>query len=88
MNGTFAAVDLNTGKTIAEFQTDLSRENRGFLLNSDQTLNYAMLFRGAFENNVISVERLFTVGSIASSPLVLNGTVHFGSTDGYLYAVQ
>ena len=47
-----------------------------------------MLFRGAFENNVISVERLFTVGSIASSPLVLNGTVHFGSTDGYLYAVQ
>jgi outer membrane protein assembly factor BamB len=36
---------------------------------------------------VLAVERLFTLGSIASSPLVANGTVYFGSTDGYLYAL-
>jgi hypothetical protein len=58
----------------------------GFLMNADKTLNYLMLFRGEFEPNDIGVERLFTLGSIASSPLVMNGAVYFGSADGYLYA--
>jgi len=88
MNGTFVAVDLKTGKQLWEFQTEVSRENLGFLMNADKTLNYMMLFRGDFEQNAIGVERLFTIGSIASSPLVMNGTVYFGSTDGYLYALQ
>ncbi|HET6205380.1 MAG TPA: PQQ-binding-like beta-propeller repeat protein [Terracidiphilus sp.] len=46
------------------------------------------LFRGDFEQNALQVERLFTIGSIASSPLVMNGTVYFGSADGYVYALQ
>jgi outer membrane protein assembly factor BamB len=46
MNGTFVAVDLKTGKTLWEFQTDLSRENRGLLLNADKTPNAPMFFLG------------------------------------------
>jgi outer membrane protein assembly factor BamB len=88
MNGTFVAVDLKTGKQLWEFQTEVSHENRGFLLNSDKTLNNMMLFRSDFEQNAIQVERLFTIGSIASSPLVMNGTAYFGSSDGYVYALQ
>ena len=88
MNGTFVAVDLKTGKQLWEFQTEVSRQNRGFFLNSDKTLNNMMLFRGDFEENAIQVERLFTIGSIASSPLVMNGAVYFGSADGYVYALQ
>lgn len=88
MNGTFVAVDLKTGKQLWEFQTEVSRENRGFFMNADKTLNYMMLYRGDFEQNVLGVERLFSLGSIASSPLVMNGTVYFGSTDGYLYALH
>jgi outer membrane protein assembly factor BamB len=88
MNGTFVAVDLATGKQLWEFQTEVSRENQGFLLNADKTLNYMMLFRGDFEPNTVGVERLFTLGSIVSSPLVMNGTVYFGSADGYMYAIQ
>jgi len=88
MNGTLIAVDLKTGKPLWEFQTEVSRENRGFFLNSDKTLNNTMLFRGDFEENAIQLERLFTIGSIASSPLVMNGNVYFGSTDGYMYALH
>ena len=88
MNGTFLAVDLKTGKQLWEFQTEVSRQNHGFYLNSDKTLNSTMLFRGTYEETAIGVERMFTLGSIASSPLVLNGAVYFGSTDGYLYALE
>jgi outer membrane protein assembly factor BamB len=88
MNGTFVAVDLKTGKQLWEFQTEVSRQNRGFFLNSDKTLNSMMLFRGDFEENAFPVERLFTIGSIASSPLVMKGAVYFGSADGYVYALQ
>ena len=88
MNGTFVAVDLKSGKPLWEFQTEVSRENQGFFLNADKTLNSMMLFRDEFEANPIGVERLFTLGSIASSPLVLNGIVYFGSADGYVYALQ
>ncbi len=88
MNGTFVAVDLKSGKQLWEFQTEVSRENQGFFLNADKTLNTMMLFRGEFESNSIGVERMFTIGSIASSPLVMNGTVYFGSADGYLYALN
>jgi outer membrane protein assembly factor BamB len=88
MNGTLVAIDLKTGKQLWEFQTEASRQNRGWLLNADRSLNSAMLFRSEWEDNVISVERMFTIGSVASSPLVTNGTVYFGSTDGTLYALQ
>ena len=88
MNGTFLAVDLKTGKQLWEFQTEVSRQNHGFYLNSDKTLNSTMLFRGTYEETAIGVERMFTLGSIASSPLVFNGAVYFGSTDGYLYALE
>lgn len=88
MNGTFIAVDLKTGKQLWEFQPEVSHQNRGFLLNSDKTLNNMMLCRGDFEQNAIQVERLFTIGSIASSPLIMNGTAYFGSAYGYVYALQ
>jgi len=71
-----------------EFQTEVSRENWGFYLNADKKLNSMMLFRSEFEANPIGVERMFTIGSIASSPLVMNGTVYFGSADGYFYALD
>jgi outer membrane protein assembly factor BamB len=87
LNGTFVAVDLKTGKQLWEFQTDLSRQNRGFYLKADKTMNEPMLFPSSWDNNVLAVERVFSLGAIASSPLVVNGMVYFGSTDGYLYAL-
>ena len=40
------------------------------------------------EAPLVATERQFSVGAIFSSPLVVNGVVYFGSTDGNLYALE
>jgi outer membrane protein assembly factor BamB len=37
---------------------------------------------------VVASDRQFNIGAILSSPLVMNGIVYFGSTDGNLYAIE
>jgi outer membrane protein assembly factor BamB len=41
-----------------------------------------------YEDMVLAVNKLFTTGTILSSPLVVGNTVYFGSTDGNLYALR
>ena len=40
------------------------------------------------ETPIAATVRQFGVGSIFSSPLVVDGVVYFGSTDGTLYALE
>jgi len=40
------------------------------------------------EAPVVATERQFNIGAIFSTPLVANGVVYFGSTDGNLYALE
>lgn len=40
------------------------------------------------EAPVVATERQFNIGAIFSSPLVVNGVVYFGSSDGNLYAID
>jgi outer membrane protein assembly factor BamB len=88
MNGGLEALDLKTGKQLWEFQTDASKENRDLALKADRSKNDAMLFRASDYGGVAGVDRMFNLGSVASSPLVVNGKVYFGSTDGYVYALK
>jgi outer membrane protein assembly factor BamB len=37
---------------------------------------------------MVAYERQISIGSIFSSPLVLDGVVYFGSTDGFLHALE
>ena len=37
---------------------------------------------------VLALERLYSLGSILSSPVVEGGVIYFGSADGYLYALR
>ena len=37
---------------------------------------------------MIATDRQFGIGAIFSTPLVMNGVVYFGSTDGNLYAID
>jgi len=88
MNGGLEALDLKTGQQLWEFQTDASKENKERALNPDRSRNDAMLFRASDYGGVAGVERMFSLGSVASSPLVVNGKVYFGSTDGFVYALR
>ena len=89
LNGTLAARDAATGKLLWEFQTDASRENKGWVLTSERRFNGPLLFFDNWrEGPLVAQDRQLSVGSIFSSPLVASGTVYFGSTDGFLYAID
>jgi len=88
MNGGLEALDVKTGRRLWEFQTDASKQNKDMVLKADRSRNDAMLFRASDYGGVAGVERMFNLGSVASSPLVANGKVYFGSTDGFVYALK
>ena len=51
--------------------------------------NYATAFTENFyENMVIGVNKLNSVGMIFSSPAVVDDVIYFGSMDGNLYAIH
>lgn len=89
LNGTLAARDRNTGEMLWEFQTDASKQNSGWVLTSEGRFNGPLLFPDSWrEATAVGQDRQLSVGSIFSSPLVANGVVYFGSTNGFLYAIE
>jgi len=85
-NGRLYSFDETTGNEKWVFNTDantsdplhvLDRDG-GLSANWDDTSDSTM-----FE----SMNRLYSVGSIVSSPLVDSGVVYFGSADGNIYAI-
>ena len=89
LNGALEARDLTTGDLLWDFQTDASKQNKGWVLTADRRFNSPFLFFDNWrEGPVVAEDRQFSVGSIFSSPLVANGVVYFGSTDGFLYAID
>ena len=89
LNGTLAARDAASGKLLWEFQTDASKENKGWVLTVERRFNVPMLFFDNWhEGPIVAQDRQLSVGSIFSSPLVANGAVYFGSTDGFVYAID
>ncbi len=89
LNGTLEARDLNTGELLWEFQTEASRQNRNWVLTAERKFNAPMIFSSQWREAATSALDLqSTVGSFFSSPLIVNGVVYAGSTDGYLYALE
>jgi outer membrane protein assembly factor BamB len=89
LNGTLEARDLASGELLWEFATPASRRNDGWALTADRRFNSALLFRSIWrEAPIVAAQRQFAVGSIFSTPLVVDGVVYFGSTDGNLYALE
>ncbi len=89
LNGTLEARDVNTGEVLWEFQTDASKQNNGWVLTADRKFNQPLLFYSNWrEAPIVATDQQFSIGSIFSSPLVTNGVVYFGSTDGFLYAIE
>jgi outer membrane protein assembly factor BamB len=88
-NGSLEARDRSNGKVLWEFQTEAAKQNAGWVLTAQRKFNNSLLFRVQSQDaTTVAVERVFTNGAIFSSPLVANGAVYFGSTDGNLYAIE
>ncbi len=89
LNGTLQARDLKTGEVLWNFQTEASKQNKGWVLTADRSFNDPLLYHSAWRDApLVATDRQFGIGAIFSSPLVVNGVVYFGSTDGYLYALE
>jgi eukaryotic-like serine/threonine-protein kinase len=89
LNGTLEARDLNTGQLLWDYQTETSKQNKGWILTSDRKFNEPLIASSNWrEGPLLGADQEFRIGAIFSSPLVANGVVYFGSTDGFLYALE
>ena len=87
--GKLTAIDLAAQKTAWIFQTDGSREHGSEYTTADGKPNYDAAFADDFyEDTVIGVRKMMSVGAILSSPVVVGNVLYVGSSDGYLYALN
>jgi outer membrane protein assembly factor BamB len=88
-DGKLVAIDLTSRKPIGIFQTEGSRKNLGTYSTADGSPDYRIAFTSIFYDDlIVGVEKLRTVGMILSSPVISGSVVYIGSTDGNLYAVE
>jgi outer membrane protein assembly factor BamB len=93
MTGKLFALDLKSdGKAWNEFSTEVRKKNAADILDKDDRLNFQVAAKGKdlllYKTNVDVMEMFYTLGSIASSPVIQHQVIYFGSTDGYLYAIN
>jgi outer membrane protein assembly factor BamB len=87
--GTLTAVDLIARKPAWTFRTDASKRFGPALTNADGTPKYDVAYASDFyDDTVVGFTRMMTVGAILSSPVVADGVIYVGSTDGNLYALH
>jgi outer membrane protein assembly factor BamB len=88
-DGKLVAIDLITRKTVWMFQTEASRRNLASLSKNDGSPNYEGTFGSNFyDDMLVGIGRLHTVGTILSSPVISGGVAFIGRADGSLYALQ
>jgi eukaryotic-like serine/threonine-protein kinase len=52
-------------------------------------MNYAALYPDAtLDGVIVGLDRMYSLGSVLSSPVVVDSVVYVGSTDGAVYAIR
>jgi outer membrane protein assembly factor BamB len=89
-DGWLQALDLRTGETKAQFQTDGSREHSPRLVDANGKIKTGELYtERTLDALMLGLNRMFSLGSILSSPAVApDGVLYVGSTDGNVYALR
>jgi outer membrane protein assembly factor BamB len=88
-DGWLHAMDAATGATTAEFQSDGSKENAAKYIDKAGHIRSDALYPDfTHDGMVVGLHRMFTLGSMLSSPVVANGILYIGSTDGNVYALK
>jgi outer membrane protein assembly factor BamB len=87
--GTLLAIDLDKHATSWTFSTDGANRNAAALTKKDGDPNYAAAFGDNFYDDlVIGVWKMLSVGAVLSSPAIERDVIFFGSTDGNVYAIS
>jgi outer membrane protein assembly factor BamB len=88
-DGKLVAIDLGSRKIVWTFQTDGSRNNLSRLMKPDGSPRYEAAFASDFYDDLlVGVNKMHSVGTILSSPVVSGNVVYIGSADGNLYALR
>ena len=87
--GRLSALDLRTGAMKAQFETDGFKANSPQYIDDKGRIKSGSLYpERTLDGLIIGLNRMFTLGSILSSPVVADGVLYVGSTDGNLYALR
>jgi outer membrane protein assembly factor BamB len=88
-DGYLNAVATGDGRLLARFQTDGSKAHGAPYTGEDGVFRTGSMYPDrTLDGMMIGMRTMMTVGSVLSSPVVADGVVYFGSTDGNLYAVR
>ncbi len=88
-DGFLNAVGISERAFRARFQTDGSKENGPRLLSPSGQLRTDLMYPDrTLDGMMIGMRTMMTLGSVLSSPAIVDGVAYFGSTDGHLYAVR
>ena len=88
-NGFFTSRNIATGDIAWMMQLDASKNNQYHILGADSTFNIDSLNAAqAKYKNKSRMELRLTLGGIQSSPVIKNNTLYFGSSDGFVYALE
>jgi eukaryotic-like serine/threonine-protein kinase len=87
--GKLVAVEVAELKTKWSFETEGMTEHGLAYTKPDGTPNSDVIYRSDFyDDMVVGVDRMMSMGAIISSPVVVGNVVYVGSADGNLYALR
>lgn len=88
-DGKLHAVNLASGASVGEFTVPGLAENRARYVDASGKIRLdAVWISETLDDAIVSIHtRLFSLGSILSSPAVSDGVIYFGSVDGNIYAL-
>jgi outer membrane protein assembly factor BamB len=88
-DGYLQAVDIRSGTQRNTFRTEGSRANGDRYTDENGRLRTNLMYPDrTLDGMMIGMRTMQTLGSILSSPAVVDGVLYVGSTDGYLYAIR
>lgn len=87
--GKLFAIDLKSQKVAWTFETEGFKKNGAVYTKADGAPNYeAAFFDFFYDDMIMGVQKMMSVGAILSSPMVVEGTIYVGSADGNVYALN
>jgi len=87
--GKLFEVGLADMKPVWNYETDSAKQHSAEYMKADGTPNGEALFHSDFYDDMVNgVERVMSMGSILSSPIVVGTVVYVGSADGNVYALN
>lgn len=88
-DGRLYGIDVSKGNVVARFSTDASRRNLAAHLLPDGSLNLKPYYSDPTLDGIVAgLSRVYELGSIAASPVIADGVLYIGSTEGVLYAIR